>query len=259
MSGVGRLRGKRVLVTGISRGQGRAAAELFAREGASVAGCGRQAGGAERVAEELRGEGLDARAQTVDLTDADAAAAWVEWAVAEMGGCDVLYNNAGMGAFGGIDELEIETWQKVIDVDLNAVFYVTRAAWPHLRSGGGSIVNTASVAGMAGFGLVPSVALVAAKGAVIALTRQLAVEGAPHGVRANTVTPHYVEASAETMALIDPELRQRIVDELLLKRPGSVADVAAAALFLASDESAWITGANLPVDGGWTAGRPLSS
>jgi len=255
-SGNRRLAGKRALITGTAGGQGRAALELFAREGASVAGCDVKPQAAERVAEELRGEGLDARAQTVDLTDADAAAAWVEWAVAEMGGCDVLYNNAGMGAFGGIGDLEMETWQKVIDVDLNAVFYVTRMAWPHLTAAGGSVITTASVNGVMGDGLAPSVALVAAKGAMIAITRQLAVEGAPHGVRANTISPAYIESPA-TAELIDPELRERIVAELLLKRPGSVTDIAGAALFLASDESAWITGVNLPVDGGWTAGRPM--
>jgi NAD(P)-dependent dehydrogenase (short-subunit alcohol dehydrogenase family) len=139
--------------------------------------------------------------------------------------------------------------------ELDLVFYTCSAAWPHLvRRGGGSIINTGSISGMSSLPATPgNFAHAATKGAVIALTRELALEGGPHGIRANTISPGMVESPATAKALEDPAFRQNHLDSIILERTGRSEDIAAAALFLASDESAWVTGSNLVVDGGFMA------
>jgi len=250
----GRLNGKRVLITGTAGGQGEAAQALFAREGARVVGCDLHEGAAEATAETLVKEGHDVFGATVDLTDEQQARRWVDDAVERLGGIDVLYNNAAGFAFAPFSELTFEQWQYVMRVEVDLVFHVTSAAWPHLLDGGGSLINTSSLSAKRGVGAIGQAAHSAAKGAVTALTRTLAAEGAEHGVRANSISPGFVASPATEKAFEDEAAVNYILQMQLIQRPGTGEDIAALALYLASDESSFVTGQDISIDGGWTAG-----
>lgn len=253
MSGL-RLEGKRVLLTGTAGGQGEAAQAMFAREGARVTGCDLQAGAAEHTAEVLRDNGHDVAGSTVDLADPAAAARWVEESAERLGGIDVLYNNAAGFGFGPFAEMSLNTWRHVMRVELDIVFHTTQPAWKHLlASGAASIINTASMSGVRGIAPLGQAAHAAAKGGVIALTKTLAAEGAADGVRANAMSPGFVKSPA-TDAAVGDELRAFQMSMHLIRRPGEGDDIAHLAVYLASDESAWVTGQNISIDGGVTAG-----
>lgn len=251
----GRLDGKVALITGTAGGQGRAAAELFASEGAHVIGCDVKAEGAAETVERVLAAGgrMDSEAP-VDLGDSATARAWVADAARIGGGIDILYNNASAARFGSIGELSDEDWHATIRNEVDLIFYVCSAAWKHLIDGGGSIINTGSISGVSATAATPgSFAHAAAKGAVISLTRELALEGGPHRVRANSISPGLIASAATAQMLEDEKFLNGHLDSMMLARPGEVTDVAAMALFLASDESAWVTGANFMVDGGFLA------
>jgi meso-butanediol dehydrogenase/(S,S)-butanediol dehydrogenase/diacetyl reductase len=252
---VSRLLGKRVLVTGTAGGIGRATALLCARHGAHVVGCDLDAAASEQTVALVRAEGgrMDAIAP-VDLATPDGARAWVEAAVALTGGVDVLVNNASAIRFGPIETLSYDDWSFTIRNELDIVFLVTQAAWPQLRAGGGAIVNVASISATRGAFFMPQNAHGAAKGGVLALTYQLAVEGGPLGIRVNAVSPAMTETPHTSPMLHDPGgPGERITARTPLGRWGQPEDVANAILFLASDEAAHVTGANIPVDGGAAA------
>lgn len=253
MSSSGRLAGKRVMITGTGGGQGAAAQDLFAREGARVIGCDLKPSAAEETAAALVDEGFDVGGRTVDLTDFDAANDWVEWGAETLGGVDVLYNNAAGFAFAPFSEMTLEQWRHSIQSELDILFYVTRPAWRHLLDGGGSVINTASVAGLRGVAKLGQVAHGTTKAGVIGFTRSLAAEGAPSGVRANAISPGFVVSPASDSE-IDDAARKYMLDMHLLDRAGEGIDIARMALFLASDEASWVTGQNYAVDGGWSAG-----
>lgn len=249
-----RLDGKRVLITGTGGGQGRAALELFVREGARVVGCDLQPGTAEAVAEDLRNSGFDAFGATVDLTVDAQAQTWVEESADRLGGIDVVYNNAAHAAFASFSEMTFNLWTQVFRTEVDLVFHVTRAAWPHLISSQGSLINTSSAAAKIGIGCLGQAAHSAAKGAVLAFTRSLAAEGARYGVRANSISPGLVVSPGSDASLTGDALRRSVQRMHLLDRVGSCEDVAGLALYLASDESSWLTGQDISIDGGWTAG-----
>lgn len=248
-----RLKDKRVLITGTAGGQGASAQELFAREGASVIGCDVQEGRAEASADVLRTQGFDATGFTVDLTDPVAAARWVNDAATALGGIDVLYNNASGAGFAPFGEMTLELWRSVMRAELDIIFHTTQPAWRYLIDGGGSIINTGSISGHRGAGGLGQAAHGAAKAGVAGLTRTLAAEGAPFGVRANTVSPGFI-SSPGTDAQVPAEARAYILSHKLVQRPGRCDEVAHLALYLASDESAWVTGQDYLIDGGLSAG-----
>jgi meso-butanediol dehydrogenase / (S,S)-butanediol dehydrogenase / diacetyl reductase len=249
-----RLEGKRVLITGTAGGQGEAAQAMFAREGARIIGCDVQDGAAEKTADALRADGHDVTGFTVDLADAEAAARWVDESAERLGGIDVLYNNAAGAGFAPFAEMSLELWRHVIHVELDIVFHTTQPAWRHLRAtGNSSIINTASMSGLRGIAPLGQAAHSAAKGGVIALTRTLAAEGAADGIRANTISPGFVKSPA-TDKFVGDELRAFQMGMHLIRRPGLGEDIAPLAVYLASDESAWVTGQNYSIDGGVTAG-----
>ena len=154
------------------------------------------------------------------------------------GGFDVLYNNASSPRFASIAAMTDEQWHHTIRNELDLIFYACSAAWPHLVArGGGSIINTGSISGMSSLPPTPgNFAHAATKGAVIALTRELALEGGPHGIRANAISPGIIDTPATAPALASPSFRENHLASLMLARIGTPGDVAAAALFLASDD-----------------------
>ena len=239
-----RLKGKRVLLTGTTKGVGVAAQELFARHGAYVIGCGRTPGVAAANAEKIAALGLKAEGYDVDLADPVATKAWVDMAAERMGGIDVVINNASKPEFAFFGEMTFDQWKKSLENELDLVFTVTNAAWPHLiKAGGGSVVNVSSNNGTTGIGNTPQAAHAAAKAGVIGLAKQLAAEGAPYGIRVNALSPGLIETPGSGGA--PPEMVSFIVNEMQLNgRPLTPLDVAYGLLFLASDESRFITAIN---------------
>jgi NAD(P)-dependent dehydrogenase (short-subunit alcohol dehydrogenase family) len=250
----GRLAGKRVLITGTGGGQGAVAQELFAKHGAHVIGCDVRPGTAAATAAALTEQGLKAEGYDVDLSDPEAARVWVEQSVATMGGLDVLYNNASRAAVVPFGEMKLDHWRFTLANEMDTVFVVTSAAWPFLIESRGSIINTASALATMAVGTLGLAAHVAAKGGVQALTRQLAVEGAAHGVRVNSVSPSFIVAPGTE--LVPPHIREHFAKNVnLMGELVECIDVAYCALYLASDESRFVTGSDYVVDAGMLAGH----
>jgi len=250
----GRLSGKVALITGVGGGIGAVAAARFAAEGAHVVGCDLDGSSAAATEAAVRSAGGEITVMGgVDLGDADAARGWVDAAAATYDGIDVLYNNASTQRFAALDELTVDEWDFTMRNELDLVYYTVRAAWPHLKaSGGGSILNVGSIAAIRGVEFMPQNAHSTAKGGVIALTLQLVVEGGPHGIRANVISPGLIETpNTAPMLASPPERLQKVVlDRIPLGRHGRPEDIVNAAIFLSSDEASWISGAHLVIDGG---------
>jgi NAD(P)-dependent dehydrogenase (short-subunit alcohol dehydrogenase family) len=252
---VGRLDGKVAVITGAGSGIGRAAASAFAAEGAQVVVADVAADRAEAAAAEIRSVGGSATHVCVDVTEAASVDAMVAAAVATYGGLHVLFNNAGIfpSDDGGILDTPPETWHRVMDVNLKGVWLGCRAAIPAmLDSAGGSIVNVASFVALVGAATAQT-AYTASKGGVLAMTRELAVEYARKGIRANSICPGPIETPLLAELLAEPARRERRLVHIPLGRFGRPEEIASAALFLASDEASFVTGSALVVDGGITA------
>jgi NAD(P)-dependent dehydrogenase (short-subunit alcohol dehydrogenase family) len=247
----GRLSGKVCIVTGTGGSVGRAAALAFAREGASVVGCDVAVAAAEATADMVRGHGgTMISLQPCHLTEPSECRALVDLAVRTYGRIDVLFNNAAMAYFNWLEEITDDEWNRDLREEINLVFFLTRAAWPHLKASHGVVVNTASLNGLLSFKLLPSLAHTTAKAGVIGMTRQLAVEGREHGIRANSISPGLIETNQTREQLKDPEWANAMLGKTLLGRLGRPEEVANVALFLASEESSYITGIDIVVDGG---------
>lgn len=241
------MQDKRIIVTGGGSGIGRATVLKFAAAGAAVLAVDRDA---EGLAGTAAGQSAVATL-ALDLTDADAPARIVETAREKLGGIDTLVNNAGIGGARPALETTDENWSAHITINLNSVFLISRAALPALLASGGSIVNTASIAGL--IGLMDSAAYAAAKTGVVGLTRQMAADYGPRGVRINAVAPGLVE-SPMTQARItsDPRFEAINIDPIPMPRLGRPEDIANGIFFLASDEASYVNGHVLTIDGGWS-------
>jgi NAD(P)-dependent dehydrogenase (short-subunit alcohol dehydrogenase family) len=250
-----RLRGKVCIITGTGSGMGRAAALLFASEGAKIVGCDVNEATGQATLEAVRAGGGDMMSlQPCNMAKRADVDRLMALAVDTYGGVDVLYNNGSMAYFAWLAEMTYESWSNTLREEIDLVFHACQAVFPLMKSrGGGSIINVGSVSGKMAYKVLPALAHMAAKGGVIAMTKQVAMEGGPHGIRCNTISPGLV-LTAQTKAFIDnPEWFGPMRDKLMLGRVGLPEDIAPLALYLASDESSWVTGADYAIDGGTTA------
>jgi NAD(P)-dependent dehydrogenase (short-subunit alcohol dehydrogenase family) len=250
---MGRLQDKVALITGTASGQGRAAALLFAAEGAQVVGCDIAVETAAETVEAVRAAGgRMSSTAPVDLADADAATAWVDAAAAAHGRIDILYNNASATRVGPFEETTLEDWRFVIHNELDLIFTVTKAAWPYLiETDGATVINTASVSAYRGAAFAPQAAHGAAKGGVLAITRHLAASGVAHGIRVNSISPGLTITGHIEGFLEDPDDPiHEMAASNPMKRLGLPEDVARVALFLASEEAAYLNAIDIVVDGG---------
>jgi NAD(P)-dependent dehydrogenase (short-subunit alcohol dehydrogenase family) len=247
----GRLEGKVCVVTGTGGSMGRASAVAFAREGASVVGCDVVVAPAEETIAIVRAAGGEmVSLQPCRVSDPAECDRLVELAISEYGRIDVLFNQAAKSHFSPIEKFTDDEWEAARRDEVDLVFYLTRAAWPHLKASRGVVLNMASLNGSLGFKLLPALAHTTNKAAVIGMTRQLALEGSEHGIRVNSISPGFIETNSTRGELEDEDFGRRMIDRTLLGRFGQAEDIANGALYLVSDESSYVTGIDLVVDGG---------
>ena len=259
MRGGPRLQGKVALITGAAAaapgelmGFGGATAQLFAREGARVVISDIDDALGERAADALRRDGGDVRYTHLDVTSANDWESVIETTMSHHGRLDVLVNNAGTVVSGKVEALSEKQWDMEFAVLAKGVFLGTRCAIPAMRAGGGgSIVNVSSVAGIVGS--LTSPAYSAAKGAVRLFTKSTALQYAEENIRVNSVHPGYADTPMTIEEFSDPEVRGELLDRTPMRRLGTADDVAYGILYLASDESVFVTGSELVIDGGMTA------
>lgn len=247
-----RLAGKVAFITGGARGMGAAEAKLFAREGAKVVVADVLVDEGEKTVEEIIELGGDAFFITLDVTNESDWETSIGVTVEKYGKLDILVNNAGIVIPGGVEETSVEDWDFTMDVNAKGVFLGTKAVIPEMRkSGGGSIVNISSTAGIAG--MVDRAAYTSSKGAVRIFTKSTALECANDGIRANSVHPGLIRTPLTEGRFNDPDFLGPRMDNLPLGRPAEPEEVAYGVLYLASDESSYVTGSELVIDGGFTA------
>lgn len=245
----GRLDGKVALISGTASGMGRAAAIRFATEGAAVVGADLDAEANELTARTVReGGGRMDPVGPLDLADPTGAQGWIDRAMELHGRIDILYNNASACVFATIPDMSVENWDFTVRNELRIVFVCAKVAWPYLCDGGGVIINTASVAGHGGG--PGGIAHSATKAGVLAMTHVMAAEGAPHAIRAVSISPGVIETPGSADQLSQPGVLEGLMAHSLVSRTGRAEEVAAVAAYLASDEASYITGADFLVDGG---------
>jgi NAD(P)-dependent dehydrogenase (short-subunit alcohol dehydrogenase family) len=252
-----RLAGRRALVSGAGSGIGRATANRLAVDGAAVLVLDVRREAAEEVASEIEGHGGRAVALAADVGDEQAVAAAIEEGVSALGGLDTVAACAGITAAGATHELELSTWETILRVNLTGTFLTLKHALPHLMAGGGAIVTIGSTASLVAAGRTS--VYDASKGGVLQLTRAVAVEYVDHGIRANCVCPGFVAsnlaANSRELTALGTDARSAPPDRLRIpmSRAADPSEIAAAVAFLCSDDASFMTGAAIPVDGGYTA------
>jgi len=253
----GLLEGKVALITGTGGDQGRAAALAFAREGAIVVGCDINTDASRQTVAMVEAQGATMRSlEPINLAEPTEARQWVDYAVSEFGGIDILYNNAGaLFARGPFAESTLDEWDLTLRNELTLLYVATHAAWKHLIDrGGGVILNTASVSAYLEYMPQRSAAHGATKAGVLAFTRMLAAEGASHGIRAVSISPGLIRTRA-TQRFFDgtPEQRrtgEKMIAKVPLGRAGECEDISEVAVFLASSRASYINATDILVDGG---------
>ena len=252
-----RLSNKVAVVTGAGNGIGEGVARTLAACGAIVVGCDVDAVAAERAKGRAAADGLSLDiVAPCDLLDEEQAGRLMDDVGLRHGRIDILVNAAAVASFAWIEDLSLADWRRTLTGELDIVFIATKAAWPHLKvSGAASVVNFASANAYHALEGSPALAHCAGKGGVLAMTRQLAMEGAPHGIRANTISPGFILTAATAAHVAsDPAFEARVLEKNMIKRLGRPEDIGWCAAWLASDESGYVTGADIPVDAGATAG-----
>jgi NAD(P)-dependent dehydrogenase (short-subunit alcohol dehydrogenase family) len=255
LDSTGRLAGKVALITGAGSGMGRAAAELFASEGAKIVVTDVVDEAGNATVDAVRAAGGDATYVRADVSKWADCEAMVKHATDTYGALHVLYNNAGIfpADDGGVLDTPESTWDTVMDINLKGVWLGCRAGIPAMiASGGGSIVNVASFVALVG-AATAQIAYTSSKGGVLSMTREIAVEYARQGIRANALCPGPIQTPLLEELLSDPARRARRLVHIPMGRLGRAEELAKAALFLASDDASFMTGASLVVDGGITA------
>ncbi len=244
-----RLQNKTAIITGAGSGIGRASAVAFAKQGAKVVVADWIEDGGQETVRLITEQGGEAIFVKTDVSKAGDAENMVKQCLARYGQIDILFNNAGIVKMGALHETSEEDWDKVIDVNLKSVFLCSKAVLPQmLKQGKGKIVNTTSIAGLVGFDQIGPYC--ASKGGMIALTREMALEYAKRKINVNCIAPGVIKTNMTISK--DPAVEKAYMADTPYPRLGESEDIAMAAVYLASDESDFVTGAVLTVDGGWT-------
>ena len=247
-----RLNDKAVLISGGARGMGSVEAKLFCSEGASVIIGDILEEEGRKIEAEISESGGVCIFVRLDVSSEEDWESAVNLAVERFGKLDILINNAGIFPMESIEDTTVESWDRVMDVNAKGVFLGTKAAIPAMRaSGGGSIINLSSIAGLVGSAY--SASYNATKGAVRLLTKSTAIQYAKDGIRANSIHPGLIDTLMASELLSDPELQIKRLASTPMGRTGTAEEIAYGALFLASDESSFMTGSELVIDGGFTA------
>jgi NAD(P)-dependent dehydrogenase (short-subunit alcohol dehydrogenase family) len=250
----GRLQDKVCIITGTGGSIGRASAKLFAAQGALVVGCDMSEQSGEETLKQVSAVGgRMISLHPCDLTKPTQCQALIELALNTYGRIDVLYNNAAKAYFNWIEEVSDEEWRATTSEEVDLVFYLTRAAWPHLRKCGGSIVNTASATAWTTFTNLGAIAHATAKAGIVGMTRHMAMEGRKFNIRANSISPGVIITEQTRDQLKNKEWADYMLGRTLLGRFGEPSEIAQVALFLASDESSYVTGTDILADGGMLA------
>jgi NAD(P)-dependent dehydrogenase (short-subunit alcohol dehydrogenase family) len=246
-----RLQNKVCIITGTGGSIGRAAALRFAEEGAIVVGCDTNAISGEETVRLVQARGRSMISlHPANLTTMEDCHKLVELAIREYGGIDILFNNAAMAHFNWIEDITEDEWRLNTREEVDLVFFLTKTAWPHLKKSHGTIVNTASLTGWRVFRTLGGLAHATAKMGIVGMTKQLAMEGREHGIRANSISPGVIETKQTQEQLKDKEWADYMIGKTLIGRLGKPEEVANVALFLASEESSFVTGIDIIVDGG---------
>lgn len=246
------LKGKKVLITGGSKGMGKDAALAFAKLGAKVMITGRNTADLEAAVQELREFQVESYFLSADMQDVQSIYQMVDDTIATLGGLDVLVNNAGINIAKPAFDVTEEDWDRVLDTNLKGTFFCSQRSGKHMaENGGGRIINMVSQ--MAFVGYIKRSAYCSSKGGAVQLTKALAVEWASYGVKVNAVAPTFVETDLTKKMFEDREFYQDVLRRIPLGQLAQVSDITGAVLFLASDMANFITGETIKVDGGWTA------
>jgi len=246
-----RLENKVCIITGTGGSIGRAAAQRFAEEGALVVGCDTNASAGQETVELVKASGGSMISlHPADLTKKEDCKKLVELAMQVHGRIDVLFNNAAMAHFNWIEDISEEEWHLNTREEVDLVFFLTQAAWPHLKQSHGTVVNTASLTGHRVFKILGGLAHATAKMGIVGMTKQLAMEGREHGIRANSISPGIIETKQTVEQLKDKEWADYMLGKTLVGRLGKPVEIANVALFLASQESSFVTGVDIIADGG---------